>query len=406
MRAILFFVFVTCTVILGLGLLEILLLRLLNRVWWKKKVVRRLAWSLPVVGLCGFILVGVGEYHRLDWLTFPSAVLAGTALVLEVSLMLSLPVSGLIHQVNRGLDYLSRKRGNSRPSPLPDHGRRLFLKGAAVAVPLATIGMATVGVGRSFATARVYKKPIAIENLPQGLVGLRILHLSDLHLRHYVTPDDLAAVLERAESFRPDIILITGDIADDLTQLPDALRLIDEMRTPLGAFASLGNHEYFRGLQEAHLPTEILRIFDRSEVSLLVNEGIRLSHRAAPLFIGGLDDPRYMRGATPEFFQHCLDTTLATASSGDTIVLMSHRPDAFNYTPGYGVHLTLAGHTHGGQVGLFGRSLFESYSPETYLWGHYQSGGSHLYTSSGVGHWFPFRLGCPSEAPVIELVHL
>ena len=394
MRTILFFIFITVPVILGLGLIEILLLRHLNRVWWEKKIVRRLAWSLPVVGLCGFILIGVGEYHRLDWLTFPSAVLAGTALILEVSLMLSLPVSGVIHMVNRGMDSLSRKREKSGH----DHGRRLFLRGAAVAVPLATIGMSTIGVGRSFATARVYKKPIAIENLPQGLVGLRILHLSDLHLRHYVTPDDLATVLERAESFGPDIILITGDIADDLAQLPDALRLIDEMRAPLGAFASLGNHEYFRGLEEIH------RIFDRSAVSLLVDEGIKMSHRTAPLFIGGIDDPRYLDGASPEFFQRCLDATLATASSGDTIVLMSHRPDACNYTPGYGVNLTLAGHSHGGQVGMFGRSLFESFTPESYLWGHYQSGESHLYTSSGVGHWFPFRLGCPSEAPVIELV--
>jgi len=396
MRAILFFVIITATVVLGLGLIEILLLRLLHRDWWEKKTVRRLAWSLPIVGLCSLILVGVGGYYRLDWLTFPSAVLGGTALILEVSLMLSLPISGLIHLANRGLDYLSLKRGKSGPAP--DHGRRMFLKGAAAAVPLATISMATVGVGRSFATARVYKKPIAIENLPQGLVGLRILHLSDLHLRHYVTPDDLAAVLERAESFRPDIILITGDIADDLTQLPDALRLIDEMRAPLGAFASLGNHEYFRGLQQVH------RIFDQSAVSMLVNEGIKLSHRAAPLFIGGLDDPRYLNGASPEFFQRCLDTTLAAASGDDTILLMSHRPDAFNHTPSYGVHLTLAGHTHGGQVGMFGRSLFESYVPKSYLWGHYQSGQSHLYTSSGVGHWFPFRLGCPSEAPVIELV--
>jgi predicted MPP superfamily phosphohydrolase len=398
MRAILFFVIITATVVLGLGLIEILLLRLLNRDWWEKKIVRRLAWSLPVVGLCSLILVGVGGYYRLDWLTFPSAALGGTALILEVSLMLSLPVSGLIHLLNRGLDYLSRKRGKTGLSQAPDHSRRMFMKGAAAAVPLATIGLATVGVGRSFATARVYKKSIAIENLPLGLVGLRILHLSDLHLRHYVTADDLAAVLERAESLRPDIILITGDIADDLTQLPDALRLIDEMRAPLGAFASLGNHEYFRGLQEVH------RIFDRSAVSLMVNEGIKLSHQATPLFIGGIDDPRYMSGATPGFFERCLDTTLAASSGGDTIVLMSHRPDAFNYTPDYGVHLTLAGHTHGGQMGLFGRSLFESYVPKSYLWGHYQTAESHLYTSSGVGHWFPFRLGCPSEAPVIELV--
>jgi uncharacterized protein len=82
---------------------------------------------------------------------------------------------------------------------------------------------------------------------------------------------------------------------------------------------------------------------------------------------------------------------------------MSHRPDAFDHAAVRGIDLTLAGHTHGGQIGMFGRSVFESYWPERYLWGRYERNGSQLYTSAGVGHWFPFRLGCPPEAPVIEL---
>jgi predicted MPP superfamily phosphohydrolase len=84
-------------------------------------------------------------------------------------------------------------------------------------------------------------------------------------------------------------------------------------------------------------------------------------------------------------------------------ILMSHRPDAFDYAASQGINLTLAGHTHGGQIGFMGRSLFDSYWADRYLWGEYRQGRSALYTSSGVGHWFPFRLGCPPEAPIIEL---
>jgi uncharacterized protein len=62
------------------------------------------------------------------------------------------------------------------------------------------------------------------------------------------------------------------------------------------------------------------------------------------------------------------------------------------------------GHTHGGQIGLFGRSAFEALAPELHLWGTYARGESRLYTTSGFGHWFPFRLGCPTEAPILELV--
>ena len=104
-----------------------------------------------------------------------------------------------------------------------------------------------------------------------------------------------------------------------------------------------------------------------------------------------------------EFFNGCLDKTLVSRQEGDTVIVMSHRPSAFDFTAPRNVSLTLAGHTHGGQVGFMGRSILESSFPESYLWGHYRSGSSHLYTTSGMGHWFPFRLGCPPEAPVIEL---
>ena len=68
------------------------------------------------------------------------------------------------------------------------------------------------------------------------------------------------------------------------------------------------------------------------------------------------------------------------------------------------MNLTLSGHTHGGQIGLGGRSIFEYLGgPGQYLWGEYNSGSGKLYTSAGVGHWFPFRLGCPAEAPVLVL---
>ena len=110
-----------------------------------------------------------------------------------------------------------------------------------------------------------------------------------------------------------------------------------------------------------------------------------------------------MGAKNDEFFQKTIDETLTPVATGDTVVLMSHRPDAFDYAASKDVHLTLAGHTHGGQIGFMGRSVFETYSSGNYLWGEYTLGNSRLYTSAGAGHWFPFRLGCPTEAPVIEL---
>ena len=101
--------------------------------------------------------------------------------------------------------------------------------------------------------------------------------------------------------------------------------------------------------------------------------------------------------------QQSVERALDGASQAAFTVLLSHRAQAFDYAADLGTELTLSGHTHGFQMGLGGRSLFESLMPERYIWGHYSRGESQLYTTCGVGHWLPFRLGCPPEAPLIVL---
>lgn len=379
-------------VILITGLIEIIFLRLLTPRWWRLPLIRRLAWSLPLVGMVMVLVWGLAEYHTIKWLALPSAILAVLSLVLEACLMFSLPVSGLFHLVQKLINW-------HHPSPEKevDTSRRQLLKSAAVALPIISVGMGATGVGRSFESVRVYRRKMTFTDLPEELDGLRILHLSDTHLRQYVTLDDLSDVLAEAEQYSPDVILVTGDIADDLRMLPEALNMISQMKAPLGSFACLGNHEYFRGI------TAVRRIFERSQVELLVNQSVRLNVAKSSFFLGGIDDPRVMGSKDHAFYKRTIDITAAELGSDDFSILMSHRPDALDYASEVGINLTLAGHTHGGQIGLGGRSAFEYIWPDRYLWGEYRVKESKLYTSSGVGHWFPFRLGCPAEAPVIEL---
>lgn len=383
-------------VILLFGGIQALLLRLLNKVWWQSSRIRLLSLGLPVSGVVLVILWGVAEYNNLAWLTLPARTLTALVFVLEVALMLSLPFSGLLHGVNHLLEKRAKRRSSDR-SPVFDNRRRILLKGAAAAVPLATLATSARGLTKAYAPVRVYLRPMQIANLPGELEGFRIFHLSDLHLGHYADLDHLTETLTNARSFRPHLTLVTGDLSDDLNELPQALNLIHELKPEHGTLASLGNHEYFRGIQQ------VRRLFDQSPVPLLVNTAVTLDVAGRRLFVGGLDDPRRMGVKHDEFFRRTIDETLAAAGGPDTIVLMSHRPDAFDYAASKGVHLTLAGHTHGGQIGFLGRSVFESYSSSNYLWGEYSLGNSRLYTSAGAGHWFPFRLGCPAEAPVIEL---
>jgi predicted MPP superfamily phosphohydrolase len=388
-----FVVFVTIVTLI-IGLLQVFLLWAFNRDWWRRPWIRRSSLLLPVATVLGMGLWGLGEYWSNEWLAKPGMFLTALAFVLQLALLLSLPISGIFHLINRGIDFLVRHR---KTDSAIDSNRRMVLKGIAAAIPLATVASAGAGFTRSFGTINVFSKPIGIEELPPDLEGYRILHLSDLHLRHYTTLDDLSNVLERAQAFSPDLVLVTGDVADDLRQLPDALRLIEQFKAPDGHFATLGNHEYFRGVEQ------VRQIFDRSAVPLFVNQGQRLTVGSTSVFIGGIDDPQRMGAKETIFFKRTIDDTLAQTTNSGFKILMSHRPDAFDYAATQGISLTLAGHTHGGQIGFMGRSIFESYWEDRYLWGEYRQGRSVLYTSSGVGHWFPFRLGCPPEAPIIEL---
>ncbi len=390
-----FFPLVFSLIAIGLiGLIEILLLALANRPWWSRRWVRRISWGLPTFGILMVLVWGLGQYYAVTWLRMPAATLAVVAFVLEVALMLSLPVTGIIHLAHWVTDRVVRHRKD--PS-IVDTNRRALLRVAAAALPLASVSLGLTGVTHAFSDIRVFLRPIKVDHLPASLEGLRILHFSDSHLAHYITLDTIAELLTKAESLSPDLIAITGDIADDLTMLGEALKMVTELRPRLGTYACLGNHEYYRGLPE------VKRIFGRSTVPLLINQSIRVDVAGTALRVGGIEDPRFVGGGDRAFFKNAIDSMLSTADAAEFTILLSHRPSALDYASEVNLDLILAGHTHGGQIGTGERSLFELVSPENYLWGHYQKGPSHLYTSSGVGHWFPFRLGCPAEAPVIEL---
>ncbi|MCB2231587.1 metallophosphoesterase [bacterium] len=399
MSRILFFGIFLTLIIAFFGLLDMFLLRLLNREWWAYRWIRRLAWSTPAAGLVSLLFWGASEGLGIDSLSFIFALLTSIVFVLEIGMVLALLVSGIVFAAARLIGYISRKlrSASSKGKDEIHPERRLFLKRAAATAPVIVATLGVSGVARSFGGVNVEVRRFSFDTLPPEFEGFRILHLSDLHLREYVTLSDLEATLVKAESFRPDIILMTGDVADDLYQLPDALTLIDQLAAPHGAVTSLGNHEYFRGVER------VRRIHDQSPVPLLVNQSTVITRGASTLRVLAIDDPRGMGAKNVEFFRETIDTTLERAPEADFTVLMSHRPDAFDHASTTGIDLTLAGHTHGGQIGVFGRSVFEPYWPDRYLWGHYRKNGSQLYTSAGVGHWFPFRLGCPPEAPVIEL---
>lgn len=362
-------------------------------------------------GAYGALVGGLFVAHAA-WATGPhhptvSAVGArctSVGLVLFSAFVVSLPLAGLAHRV---LDWFFLPEDHEAPGArvtltprAPYVSRRAFVSGATALVPAIAVGSGVHGFFTARSGTDVKTLPLVFPHLPPELEGLTILHLSDLHLgvsKHVADLERLLEGLDDARPRRPDLIVFTGDLAEDLRQLRPALELAHAFRPRLGVFASLGNHEYLRGIHA------VRPIFDRSPVPLLVNRGTELTVGNAKLFVGGVDDPVVVQTDIRPWLRPNVEAAMRQASSSAFRLLLSHRPEGFDEAERIGVDLTLAGHTHGGQIGFNGKSAFEPLFPDGYLWGPYARGRSRLYTTSGFGHWFPFRIGCPTEAPLLVL---
>lgn len=283
----------------------------------------------------------------------------------------------------------------------PSLSRRAFVAGAATAsatLPAAVLATTANAFARANDPPLVPRLPLAWPDLPPALHGLRILHLSDLHLGLERHARDVEALVEGllARRERIDLVALTGDVAEHPEELAPAVRALEALGVPL--VASLGNHEYLMDI------TRSRRAIDRARLPLLVDAGTTLRLRGHPVHVTGLDDPVLMHGDVEGFAARALDRALDGAPREAFHLVLSHRPEALVPAAERGMDLVLSGHTHGGQIGFSGRSAFERIWPERYLWGPYARGATRLYTTSGFGHWFPLRARCPTEAPILELV--
>lgn len=337
----------------------------------------------------GAISSGNGDLRRVA-LFFVAPILVSSVLV-----FLSTPLWALPLAVDR---FIRKRKGDVVDAEKPVTGRRALLVKAAGTMPTAAALAGPVGTVAASLGPVLRKVDVPIAGLDPRLDGFKILQMTDIHLGFFIGVNQVKRALEKAKEFSPDLVLLTGDIADDYKKLPTALEAVSSFGAKHGAYAILGNHEIYRGRQEA------IEIYKKSNVELLVEDGAVLDHDGARLFVGGTDDPARLGGDHREFLAGSVERTLAACPSKvEASVLMCHRPEGFEPAADAGVTLTLAGHTHGGQAAIFGRSIFGWAAPRSYLLGLYRRGGGHLYTSAGLGHWFPFRFNCPTEAALVTL---
>jgi predicted MPP superfamily phosphohydrolase len=318
----------------------------------------------------------------LVWSALPVAatVIAGASVVVALRLV--------VHA-------LQQVRGDRGAKSARAGARRDFLRRAAAVVPLGAgvVGAMSMAGDDPPCLRRI---PLKFAELPPDLQGLSILQLSDLHLGAGPSSADLKALLDGLRADPPDLVVLTGDVADKVEELEAALELVTQFAPRLGVYAALGNHEYLNDIER------MLPVYQRSPLKLLINQTAQLRIGETTLFISGVDDPVF-HDAPRHFYEQAVADCAAGAVGAGFRLLLCHRPEGFEAAARHGFDLTLSGHTHGAQLGLLGRSAIEVLFGIPYQWGLYRRGRSRLYTTSGFGQWFPFRLNCPAEAPLIVL---
>lgn len=303
-----------------------------------------------------------------------------------------------------GVDF---KRKRSAHSPVEQQkileGRRQFLAGALPLAAVTASGLATIDGMRPFLVRNV---EIKLRDLPRELDGFRIGQLTDLHVGHFIDPEHVQLAVEALDREGVHLQVMTGDLIDDKTRLSPTFAALDRCQAPYGMLAILGNHEKYFCLPEVLEAYKAVEA--QGKIRLLVDSSVLLQHNGVPVRIVGVDYPSDA-GTTKHIGWEAAKQRMAKSAEkgfkdvreGETILCLAHHPEFFRYAKERNARLTIAGHTHGGQIQLFGFYLFASAFP--HLIGLFKEEGSQLYVSGGTGHWFPIRIGVPTEVTVLTL---
>ncbi|MCJ2109731.1 metallophosphoesterase [Methylobacterium sp. E-025] len=245
-------------------------------------------------------------------------------------------------------------------------------------------------------------------------LALKVAVLADFHVCEPFMPlDRVAEIVDATNALSPDLILMLGDypaagrIAWKRVPLPEFARLAAGLRAPLGTYSILGNHDWWddAAAQAARggVP-EARRVLEAVGIPVMENDALRLSKDGHPFWIAGLGDQQPFLVFDDDSGRDDLPATMAKVTDAAPVILMIHEPDAFVDVPER-VSLTLAGHTHGGQIRLLGRSpAIRPIHGHDYSYGHVVTDGRHMIVSGGFGvSRIPVRLGVPPEIVLLEL---
>jgi predicted MPP superfamily phosphohydrolase len=339
---------------------------------------------------------------------------------LLVGLFLSKMIASLVFltdDIRRGVNWLVLRFISSGAQELESGSLRIprsvFLSWVGLGLGGTLFGSLLVGFRNKY-KYQLKRVSLAYNNLPAAFKGLKIVHISDIHIGSLQDKKAVEAGIQLTQQQQPDLVLFTGDLVNNkASEMEGWTDIFSGLRAPLGVYSVLGNHDYGDYVAWPSIEAKQNNLSTLQQIHagmgwrLLMNEHIVLEKNGEKIALLGIENWG-AKGRFPKYgkMQHAYPGTEQIPFK----ILMSHDPshwDAQVRTEYPDIDLMLSGHTHGMQFGM--ENPFFKWSPVQWMYkqwaGLYEEGNQKLYVNRGFGFiGYPGRVGILPEITLLELV--
>jgi predicted MPP superfamily phosphohydrolase len=306
-----------------------------------------------------------------------------------------------------------------------DPSRRYLFRAATAAAGAAPFLGAMYGFAAERLNYQVRRVEIPMHNLPPALDGMKIVQISDVHLSSYMSRTQVRRAVDMANDLGADLAVVTGDLITGMgDSVADCIEEVRRLHAPLGTWGCNGNHEIY-----ARVEDEAAYLYSQAGMKLLRHENAQITFKGAQFNLIGVDYQRERTSSGQR--QQTLAGVEPLIRRDMPNILLSHNPNSFNRAAELGIELSLAGHTHGGQIqveildhrlsparfitdyiaGLYQRPLFAaavneraSTSSDKSTVTMHSASMARIYVNRGLGTvGAPVRLGVPPEISLLVL---